>query len=260
MTVIQTEVTVAHKEVLAPAWWRLILTAPALAPRLKPGQFLLVRCADPFTCYLRRPVFPARVIDDRFELLIRPDPDPGRAWLTARQPGDKLDVIGPLGNGFPLTGQTRNLLLAGDEPAIGPLLGQLDRALAAGASVTLALGGTRASTLYPVAHLPPVVEFQAATLDGSLGHRGRITELLPDLLRWADAVCLVGSIDLYRTVRVQAESVRFIVEAGFVSVLMTTYPMACGFGACLSCTIETKAGLKLACLDGPVFDLMQLSL
>jgi dihydroorotate dehydrogenase electron transfer subunit len=258
--VIQTEVTVVHKEALAPAWWRLTLAAPDLTPRLSPGQFLLVRCADPFTCYLRRPIFPARVIDDQFELLVRPDPDPGRAWLTARQPGDRLDVIGPLGSGFPLAAQTRNLLLAGDEPALGPLLGQLDRALAAGAAVTLALGGTRASTLYPVAQLPPVVEFQAATLDGSLGHRGRITDLLPDLLRWADAVCLVGSLDFCRTVRAQAESVRFIVEAGFLSVLMTNYPMACGLGACLSCTIEMKAGLKLTCLDGPVFDLMQLSL
>lgn len=256
--IVQTQVTLVQKENIAPAWWRLTLYAPELPPP-QPGQFLLLRCADRMTCYLRRPVFPIAQADHHFSLLLRPDPDPGLAWLLTRQPGDRLDVIGPLGIGFPLAKTARNLLLVSDSPAIGPLLGQMERAVAAGAAVTLALGASRAAALYPVTALPPVVEFQAATLDGSLGHRGAVAELLwPDLLRWPDLVCAVGSMALYRTLRQQMEQVRFRAEPNFLYGLITAGLMGCGVGACLSCALGTANGSKLACVDGPVFDLAEL--
>ena len=257
---IQTEVTVTQKESIAPAWWRLTLAAPNLVPRPLPGQYLLLRCADRFTCYLRRPVFPAPVDDQHVDLLVRPDPDPGLAWLAARKPGDRLDVIGPLGTGFPLGNHVRNLLLVADNQAIGPLLGQLARAVTAGLSVALALGGNRAATLYPAGLLPPEVEVQLATLDGSVGHRGPVTDLLPDLLRWADIVCAVGSTAFYRALKREAARFRFRVEPGFLFGLVCDNLFPCGTGACLACAVETESGLKLACLDGPVFDLMALNL
>jgi dihydroorotate dehydrogenase electron transfer subunit len=255
--VIQTQATIIQKETIAPAWWRLTVAAPELSPLL-PGQFLLLRCADRFTCYLRRPIFPTPIAEHHFSLLLRPDPDPGLAWLSARQPDDTLDVIGPLGSGFSLAKNVRHLLLVSDGPSIGPLLGQMERAIAAGVAVTLALGGSRAAAVYPVTALPPVVEFQAATLDGSLGYRGPISDLLPELLRWADAVCAVGSAALYRTLRRQMDQVRLRAEPNFLVGLMTDNLMACGVGACLSCTVTTATGLKLACVDGPAFDLTEL--
>ncbi len=257
---IQTDVTVTKKETIAPAWWELTISAPALTPPPQPGQFLLLRCADPFNCYLRRPLFPAHVETGSFTLLVRPDPDPGLAWLLGRKVEDTLDVIGPLGRGFPGTDKLRHLLLVGDGQAIGPLLGQMERAVAAGVSVTVALGGTRAADLYPVSALPPIVEFQAATIDGSLGHRGLVTDLLAELLPWADAVCAVGSIELYRALKLQAEKTRLRAISDFLFGLVTDHMMACGVGACLSCSRNTAAGLKLACVDGPVFDLAQLDL
>jgi len=166
-----------------------------------------------------------------------------------------LDVIGPLGTGFPLPKHIRSLLLVSDGQAIDPLLGQMSLALDAGISVTLALGGSRVSTLYPVSTLSPMVEIQAARLDGSLGHRGPVTDLLPDLLQWADAVCAFGSTPLYRSLQTQTGKIRLRVEAKYLFGLVTPYRMACGVGACMSCTLETKAGLKLPCVDGPVFDL-----
>jgi len=257
--VIQTDVAIVDKETIAPAWWRLTISAPNL-PQLMPGQFILVRCADRFTCYLRRPVFPSPADDKLLTLLLYPGPDPGLAWLLTRRPGDTLDVIGPLGTGFPLSQHSRSLLLVSDGQAIDSLLGQMRRAIAAGISVTLALGANRAARLYPVSALPPMVEFQAATLDGSLGHRGPVTELLPDLLSWADAVCAVGSTHLYRALLTHVEQIRFRVEADYLYGLVTPYRMACGVGACMSCTMETKTGLKQACIDGPVFDLSGLEL
>jgi dihydroorotate dehydrogenase electron transfer subunit len=255
--VIQTQATLIQKETIAPAWWRLTLAAPTLPPA-QPGQFLLISCADRLTCYLRRPVFPIPLANHHFSLLLRPNPDPGLAWLATRQPGDTLDVIGPLGVGFPLPKNRRNLLLVSDGPEIGPLLGQMELAIAAGMALTLALGGSRAAALYPMAALPAEVEIQAATLDGSLGHRGPVTNLLPNLLRWADLVGAVGSPSLYRTLSQQMVQVRFRSEPEFLYGLFTDGLMGCGVGACFSCAIETTAGPKLACVDGPVFDLAAL--
>ncbi|MBN1993156.1 MAG: hypothetical protein JW953_10665 [Anaerolineae bacterium] len=252
---IQTQVAIVAKETVAPAWWRLILSAPDLAPHLLPGQFLLLRCADRFTCYLRRPIFPAALDDEQLTLLLRPVSDPGLAWLLARQAGDKLDVIGPLGRGFPLPQTMRNLLLVSDGQAIAPLLGQMRRAIEAGIAVTLALGASRASTLYPVSALPPVVEFQAATLDGSLGHRGSVADLLPNLLVWADLVCAVGSPHLYRSLQRKAKQTRLGAAANYLFGLIKPYSLLCGAGVCLSCTLQTNTGPQLSCVDGPVFDL-----
>jgi dihydroorotate dehydrogenase electron transfer subunit len=256
---MQIQATIVHRETIAPAWWRLTIAAPALNSPLLPGQFLLLRCADRFTCYLRRPIFPIPKDNHQFDLLLRPDPDPGLAWLATRVPGDALDVLGPLGTGFPLHKGGRNLLLVSDVPVMGPLLGHMERAVAAGMAVTLALGGSRATALYPVAALPPEVEFQAATLDGSLGYRGPVTDLLPELLRWADSVCAVGSTALYRTLRQQMEQIRLRAEPDFLYGLMRDQPIACGVGACLSCALDTKTGLKLTCIDGPVIDLAELN-
>jgi dihydroorotate dehydrogenase electron transfer subunit len=124
--------------------------------------------------------------------------------------------------------------------------------------VTLALGGSRAAALYPLNLLPPMVEVQLATLDGSAGAQGPVTALLPDLLRWADLVDACGSTALYFALKSQVEQVRLGAGTGFLYGVVLENLIPCGVGACLGCAIETRAGLKLTCLDGPVFDLMDL--
>jgi dihydroorotate dehydrogenase electron transfer subunit len=256
---IQTQALVVDKETITPAWWRLVLSAPELSPNLEPGQFVLLRCGDHFTCYLRRPIFPQQLDEQQLSLLLRPVSDPGLAWLSARKVGDPLDIIGPLGVGFALPNTVRNLLLIGDSPMISPLLGQMERAVAAGVSVTLALGGSRAALLYPAAELPPAVEFQAATLDGSLGHHGPVTDLLPDLLRWADMACAVGSAELYQSLKTVTRSVRLVFQSGFLYGLVLDQVLPCGVGACFGCPVDTTRGLKFVCIDGPVLDLAEIS-
>ena len=257
---MQLQATVTKRETIAPAWWRLILSVPDLPPNPLPGQFFLLRCGGPFVCYLRRAVFPHYLGDNKLGVLLRPNPDPGIAWLSARKEGDMLDIIGPLGTGFVLPDSPGNVLLVSDQQVIAPLVDQMERAVAAGFSVTLALESGRGATLYPIAALPPDVEFQAATLDGSMGYHGSITDILPDLLRWADTVCAVGSTKLYETLIRQIKEIRFGAHTGFLYGLISENLLACGVGACLSCTIETDTGLKLICIDGPVFDLAKLEL
>lgn len=256
---LQTQVTIVDKKLVGPAWWELTLAGAELGLALQAGQFLLVRCDTLWSCYLRRPIFPQPQADGHLRLLLRPDPDAGLAWLAARQSGDTLEVIGPFGSGFTLPAEPHNLLLISDSQFLSPLLGLVDAALAAGYPVTLALGAGRASALYPITRLPPAVEFHAATLDGSLGQRGSVTQLLPELLRWADQVCAVGSTRLYRAIKAAAAHVRFAGSEGFAYGLITNLPLACGVGACLGCAIETSTGIRLTCTAGPVFDLAALT-
>jgi hypothetical protein len=85
-----------------------------------------------------------------------------------------------------------------------------------------------------------------------------VADLLPNLLGWADAVCAVGSTSLYSALQTQIEMFRFRVETNYCFVVVSPLLMACGVGACMSCTMETKAGLSLPCVHGPVFDLSEL--
>ncbi len=253
---IQTQAVITEREIISGAWWRFTISGVEIATNFRPGQFLLLRCGP--GCYLRRPIFPQVLGDKSLSLLVRPDPDPGLAWLSARQVGDKLDLIGPLGQGFPLPYGHNNILLVSDGQKIDPLLGQMRQALKAGFSVTLALEASRVANLYPTVYLPPDVEFQAATLDGSLGYQGSLAPLLPDLLRWADLVCAVGSRKLYRMLKKQSRDIRLGWQHNYLYGLVSHKLLACGMGACFGCTIKTKKGLTLICTNGPIFDLTDL--
>ncbi|MDM8520025.1 hypothetical protein QUF64_08260 [Anaerolineales bacterium HSG6] len=251
----QTTLTIIHKTLLSPAWWQITLSAPRLAEQLTPGQFLLVQCADPFTAYLRRPVFPMLVGPNHLALLLRPSSDAGLAWLLTRQVGDPLDVLGPLGQGFPQPAEGQHVCLISDSPLLEPLLGQMQIALQNGSVVTMVLQASRANRLYPISTLPIAVELHVATLDGSMGQRGRLTPLLPDLLRWADVVYATGSMPFLHQLHQQALEIRLGHHTQFLYGLWPQQLFGCGLGACLSCVATTASGLKRVCVDGPIFDL-----
>lgn len=252
----QFTASVIQREIVAPAWWQLTIAAPELIAPFIPGQFFLAHAEG---CYLRRPIFPQPLPHEQFSLLLRPATDPGQAWLSARQPGNSLDLIGPLGNGFALSPTTRNLLLVSDSQRLSPLLGLMHNALTAGVAVTLLLGGRNAASIYPAAHLPAAVELHVATSDGSLGQRGGLEALLPELFGWADAVATVGSPGLYRALQRHTRQVRFGASSGFLFGLAAPTLLPCGVGACFGCALPTTSGPRLACIDGPVFDLMALT-
>ncbi len=254
---MQAQAIILEKHVIGPAWWQVTFAVAEFSGAFWPGQFFLLRC-DP--CYLRRPIFPQHLGDNRFALLLRPSPDPGLSWLISRQPGDALDVLGPLGRGFNLPAGAANLLLASDDQWLSPLLQQMELTVAAGGAVTLAQGGSRSAALYPVANLPAAVEFFAVTGDGSQGQRGQLANTLPQLLRWADAVLAVGSLELYRALKRHTEQVRLRVTPGFLFGLFAPELLPCGVGACFGCAVTGEHGLKLACSDGPIFDLAEIEL
>lgn len=250
----QLQATVTEKTTIAPAWWQLSLSAP-LGRDLLPGQFLLVQC--PGSCYLRRPIFPRAAGDDTLTFLLRPSPDPGLTWLMARQPGDSLDVIGPLGQGYPLPENIRHLLLISETQALSPILGQMDRALAAGIATSLLLIGSRAAGILPTRYLPPEVELVIITPDS---RKEPVQNQVVEAISWADMVCAVGTLRLYHSLKAHTEQLRFGSTTGFLFGLAPTDRLLCGVGACWACAVPTRREPRLICTDGPVFDLMAVDL
>ena len=125
-------VTVLDCQEITPGTFLLRLDAPAMAHAGRPGQFLMVRCAEEGSSdpLLRRPLALHRLDREhgQVQVLVRVV-GRGTAWLAVRQPGDLLDVFGPLGQGFTLQPRTRHLLLAAGGMGIAPLVAMAEEGL-----------------------------------------------------------------------------------------------------------------------------------
>jgi len=243
---------VSNSEVM-PGMHLMWVAAQELATLCRPGQFLMVRANTGLDPLLRRPLSVHRIAKEypTYLALLFSKVGRGTELLAHLRPGESLDILGPLGQGFEVHSGSKNLLLIGGGMGVAALVALADEAIEEGKSVTLLLGARNAALLYPHALLPPEVELVAATDDGSAGHHGPITDLVLRYLDWADQVFACGPDAMYHKL---AEEVRRARSQKEVQVLLET-SMACGFGVCYGCAVETRQGMKLVCKDGPRFEL-----
>jgi len=225
------------------------LSCPEIAREARPGQFVMVDCGE--DCLLPRPFSIHRVIDKEDVELYFAVLEGGRGtgWLSRRQAGDDIRLLGPLGNGFSISSASHNLLLVAGGMGVAPLYFLAEEALSRECSVTL-LYGTASEHRYPEDLLPPGLTLVAATDDGTVGYHGPVTDLLPDFIGRADQVFACGPLPMYRALagnypRLKNRPVQVSLEVR----------MACGRGVCYGCTIGTKDGLRRVCEHGPVFAL-----
>jgi dihydroorotate dehydrogenase electron transfer subunit len=264
------------------------LDAPDIASSAQPGQFITVCCEG---LVLRRPFSMHQVsslsshstgedlgegeIAILFQVVGK-----GTFWLSQQQAGNKIDVLGPLGKGFNIVPGLKNLLLVGGGIGIAPLI-FLAQYASPKYQVTLIHGASTAAQIYPflslpltinsspskgeeegegekqsnLLSLPSGVRFIPVTEDGTLGRKGMVTDILPDFLDWADQVFACGPVDMYKAMAemsLRAKRSNLKLKRCQVSLEVR---IGCGIGACHSCTINTKHGLKQVCRDGPVFEL-----
>ncbi len=225
------------------------LESPQVASEAKPGQFVMVRCGENAEYPLRRPLSIHQLSNNKLSFLFTVV-GKGTYWLSQRQAGDNIDLLGPLGNGYSIHPASHHLLLVAGGIGIAPLGFLAQKALNQGCSVTLLLGAPTATQLYPRHFLPDEAEIIIATDDGTTGKKGMITNLLPNFTGYADQIFACGPIAMYQTMslnkqRLKGKSVQISLEVR----------MGCGRGVCYGCTVRTKSGLKQVCKDGPIFDL-----
>lgn len=244
MRLFQAEVVA--NEVVMPATHVLRLRAPEAA-RAAAGQFLHIRTSEAWDPLLRRPISIFRVFDDGVSLLVR-DVGRGTDLITRARVGERLDCIGPLGRGFEPVRGARRLLMVGGGYGVAPLVGLAEKLLPGGAEVVLLVGAATAAHVFPADQLPPAVEYEATTVDGTLGQQGVVTELVPRFLDWADAVYACGPHGMLESLsKACAARPRLPVQVAMEQ------QMGCAMGVCLACVIPTRHGYQRVCRDGPVF-------
>lgn len=253
---LETATVVSH-DLVAPNTYLMWLSCPAVAKGAAPGRFLMIHCSDALDPLLPRPMsfhrFRESAGEREFAVLydVR---GRGTTWLSRRQAGDTLTVFGPLGRGFDLKRETHNVLLVAGGLGVAGVMPLADEAVAGGRSVTLLHGARRADLLFPHNLLPTDVEMVSATDDGSAGHRGRVTDLLAELLPWADQVFACGPNPMFASL---AEVVKSARSRKPVQALLEER-MGCGTGVCYGCAVFTRKGVRLVCKDGPRFDLREV--
>ena len=240
---------------LIPGIYLMWLQCPEIARRAQAGQFVMVACGTEST--LRRPISVHSVEHDKFALLYAVV-GKGTERLTHLQNGSKLDVLGPMGNGFqvsPMPAGTLSYLMIAGGIGIAPLRFLVEKVKPRCRQIVVLQGAATAAKLYPKELLPKEISLTAATDDGSAGHKGFVTDLIPSFATTADVIIACGPMPMLKYLAENQTRLKLTGKPVAISLEMR---MACGLGVCYGCTIRTKSGLKQVCKDGPVFDLNEV--
>lgn len=244
---------VGHEEIGA-GYRYLSFEAPEMAAETEPGQFVHVRVPGLESTALRRPfsVFDA---DDGIVTVLYKTVGRGTALLNGARPGDMLEVMGPLGHGFPAKCGGVALLVGGGF-GVAPLHFLAKRLIASGAAdaVKLFVGGRTASDLLAIDRFEKLgVEVSVTTNDGSAGVKGFAVVPLDEELRRlrekgaAFELFTCGPDGLLKAVSDRA------VSLGVPGWISMDRHMVCGVGACYACIQRTVRGNSRCCIEGPVF-------
>jgi dihydroorotate dehydrogenase electron transfer subunit len=222
---------------------RLIVDVPGW-PGHRPGQFAML-ALDPrgerHDPLLPRPMAVYRGAGERLEFRFKPV-GRGTRLLGSLAGGAEVGVVGPLGNGFPPISD--GAVLVGGGTGIASLY---ELAAGAPARTRVLLGGRSRGDILGLGDFEALpLSLEVATEDGSLGHRGLVTELLGS--RTGASIHACGPTPMMRRC---AELAR---QRGVRCLVSLEAHMACGFGICLGCAVPTRERFRYVCTHGPVFD------
>ena len=252
------EVPLLRQQHLGGAYRLLSFRHPEVSRHSRAGQFVMIKAGRSAAPPLRRP-FSILAVDpeeESFTLFVKVV-GPGTRALATLAPGDTARCLGPLGRSFPDPAPDRATLLVAGGYGIAPFL--LLAASGAGRErLRVFYGGRTAADLQLRERFEALgVPLVAATDDGSLGHRGRVTEALE-----AQLGAEGGAPVLYACgPEAMLHAVARLAERRGLPALVSLDPwMGCGFGTCLACVVdvqepgEAAPRRHCACTEGPVFD------
>lgn len=271
-----------NKKIIAN-YFHCILYAPKIAKKAYPGQFVNIKITDKFDPLLRRPFSIHQVSGSSIEILYE-ILGKGTEFLSQKKPGEYLDVIGPLGNGFSIRNTQCAMLVAGGM-GIAPLVflakkltkrntqylpahpagGLADRQGSRRNTLVLIGAKTRSQILCEKEFQSLGFDVKIATDDGSKGFKGKITDLLQNFLRstlYAKRLSVrQAGTTLYACgpKPMLKEISRISKKYNISAQVSLEEHISCGIGACLGCAVNTKSGFRRVCKDGPVFEINDIS-
>ena len=238
---------ITQNVMIAPDVWSLRLTGDTRA-LCRPGQFVQVALPG---FYLRRPISVCdwEAGENGALWLVYKRVGHGTDAMSRLKPGDELDLLTGLGNGYDMAADLgEEPLLVGGGVGTPPLYGLCRRLVAAGRRPRVALGfNTKSEIILYDAFEALGVPLAVATADGSAGVRGFVTDAMRTLYNDFRYVYACGPEPMLKAVWERCE------ERGAGGQFSFESRMACGFGACMGCTRVMKTGAKRVCKDGPVF-------
>ena len=252
---LQEEMLIVSQKEVAEDIFELVLQGDLVDDMEMAGQFLQLKVPSQ-ELLLRRPISISswNKQEKTCTLLYRRgDKTTGTYLLSKMSAGQAVDILGPLGKGFPVDEVTENdqVLIVGGGIGVPPLYELAKQLSKKGCTITVLLGFARAEVKIleeQFAQLPNV-EVKVATDNGSYGCRGHVGHLFNQLEQEVDAVYACGAPMMLKAVATRFETLERL-------YLSMETRMACGIGACYACVVPDKKDPEHAlkvCQDGPVF-------
>jgi len=249
--ITQEKCMVVSNRQIAESIYELILKGKITSEMSDPGQFVHVKVADGFDPLLRRPISIAAIDKDNgtFTIIYRKQ-GKGTTLLAEKRAGEEVDLLGPLGNGFPVN-EARSggtAVLVGGGVGVPPMFELAKQLAQNGVSVISIIGFQSASAVFYEKELAKYGEVYVTTVDGTYGKKGFVTDFLAEIQ--GDIIFACGPTPMLRAI----ESGQYAPEI----YLSLEERMGCGIGACFACVCHTKEdpngfSYKKVCSDGPVF-------
>ncbi|NLY52077.1 MAG: dihydroorotate dehydrogenase electron transfer subunit [Firmicutes bacterium] len=243
---------------LAPDIWQITLSGDFPYETVRPGQFIMIRIGSGKEHILRRPISIAAVTEESLTIVLRVV-GKGTKWLSERRIGEWLDVLGPLGRGFPNPPRDAKVLIVGGGLGVPPLylLGEILKTETDKVDIVLGFRSQRDCILTD--DFSRLGRLVVTTDDGSFGMKGNVIDAVDSLrssgCRW-EYVYACGPLPMLRHLKgyFSDQNVN-----GYVSL---EERMACGVGACHGCVCpsEDRSLARRICVNGPVFPWNEVSL
>lgn len=251
MAKVKMTSTILQQECIGTDIYSLWLDAPQIASQAKPGQFISVYSNDSGRV-LPRPISICEIDREKGALrIVYRIAGKGTKEFSGMKAGETLDILGPLGNGFPMDViKGKRIFMMGGGIGVPPMV---QTAKEAEAEVTV-IAGYRNSEIFLKEELEQNGTLVIATEDGSVGTKGNVMDTIRENHLEADVIFACGPTPMLRAIKTYAE------ENGILCYISMEEKMACGVGACLACVCKSKdvdhhshVHNKRICKDGPVF-------
>lgn len=248
MNIVKQRATVLSNEMISAGIFSMWLENRAASLLAKPGQFISVYCEDK-SRLLPRPISICEVDKQKGAIrIVFRVAGAGTDEFAHMVPGQSVDIMGPLGNGYTLQKEGKAILVGGGI-GIPPML-ELAKQLDCPKTIVLGYRDVR----YLDEEFKKYGEVVIATEDGSCGTKGNVVDAMKALSVTGDMIYSCGPMPMLRGISAYAE------ELGIPAQISLEERMACGIGACLGCICKTKekdhhsnVNNARICKDGPVF-------
>lgn len=241
---------VIAQEEIAPAIFKLVLEGE-MVEAMKAGQFLHLRVPDD-AHLLRRPISISTIDKPKKQChLIYRIEGSGTAIFSSLKSGDSLDVMGPQGNGFDLSGLNKDskILLVGGGIGVPPLLEVAKQLHERGVEITTVLGFATKDAVILEDELAQYSQVFVTTDDGSYGTQGNVSVVINECDTEFDAIYSCGAPGMMKYIN----QTFYDHPRAYLSLESR---MACGMGACYACVLKVPDSETISqrvCEDGPVF-------